>query len=229
MSDATQEVLLDDDLIDEDFNDALSNLQKSLESDGSLQKAGKMDDGEKRKPKSKKAEEDEEESEGEEEEDMNYEKSISDILDEDPEASTAMDVEPFLRQLAKAMDETVSAAFAVVMERVGKVEELTKSMANAVVQVGRLEKSTKDIVEKIGGQPMPRKGAVLLGKSRFEGNDGKKDFDNKTVLIKSREWVRSGKIDLTEAGMIEGRINKGNLGKRNDMVDQKVAALMKED
>jgi len=46
--------------------------------------------------------------------------------------------------------------------------------------------------------------------------------------MKSRDWLRTGKIDLGEAGNIEGRINKNLLGRVNDRLDQKVAALMRE-
>jgi glucan-binding YG repeat protein len=95
---ANQEVLLDDDLIEKDFNDALESLQKSLK----LEKAKDEDEDDEKSYEESDAEEDEDESEEDEKE---MEKSISDILAEDPEAAAAMDVEPFLRQLAKAIDE----------------------------------------------------------------------------------------------------------------------------
>jgi hypothetical protein len=43
----------------------------------------------------------------------------------------------------------------------------------------------------------------------------------------SRGWLQEKAISLTEAGKIEGRINKGLLGKVGDGLDQKVASLMK--
>jgi len=42
------------------------------------------------------------------------------------------------------------------------------------------------------------------------------------------DWLKNEKIDLLEAGMIETRINKGQLGKRKDTLDRKVAQLIKE-
>lgn len=215
-----QEVLLDDALIEKEFNDALAHLQKSLGSEAA------EDKGTKRRKKSKIVE-DENQAEGEDEDEMDYEKSISDILDEDPDAAAAMDVEPFLRQLAKAMDKTVSKAFAAVEARLGEVKALTKSVGEAVVQVAKLEKSVDDKVSRIGGQPVPSSSARILAKSRFGGDSGEA-FDNKELLLKSRQWVRAGAIDLTEAAMIEGRIGKGTLGTRGDLLDQKVAMLAKD-
>jgi len=224
MSEAIQEVLLDDELIEKDFNDALTDLQKSLESD-SEESLRKAKDDDEPKGKSKDAE-DEDESEEEEEEDMDYEKSISEILAEDPNAAAAIDVEPFLRQLTKAMDETIMQLSKSMQAKFNRVEKMVKSQGEVLLMTAKLEKSTADMIRQIGGTPVRSQSVKVLNKSRFEG--GKVEYDNMTVLQKSREWVRAGKIDLTEAGMIEGRINKNQLGNRNDRVDQKVEALMKE-
>ena len=223
MKGTEHEVLLDDELIEEDFNAALSNLQKALGTGETLHKSKDEEDDE-QPAKSSDAEEDEDESEEEEEEDMDYEKSMDEYLAEDPEASAAMDVEPFLRQLVKAIDETVNS----VAARVRKVESLVKSQGEALVQVARLEKSTSDMVRQIGGQPVQSNSVRVLAKSRFGEGESAAEFDNMDVLVKSREWLRNGKIDLTDAGRIEGRINKGLLGKSGDPLDQKVATLMKE-
>lgn len=218
------EVLLDDELIEKDFNDALDDLQKSLNPDSEeLKKAGKKPPRAEDEPAEADEEESEDEDEDEDEED--YEKSVSDIVSEDPEAAAAMEVSQFLGQLVKAIDESVTQVF----DRVRKVEKMVKSQGNMLAQTAKLEKSTSDMLKKIGGQPVQSKSVKRLEKSRFEGEDGTKEFDNATVLIKSRDWVKTRKIDLNEAGMIESRINKGRLGRVNDRLDQKVAALMREE
>lgn len=225
---AEQEVLLDDDLIERDFNEALNDLQKSLKSTGSLSKA--------KRSKSKDYDEEDDaetevdvdvevEEEDEEEDDDDMEKSLSDIISEDPEAAAAIEISDFLGQLVKAIDESV----AQMGNRVRNVEKLVKSQARMAEQTAILQKSTRDMVKQIGGQPVASNSVKRLEKSRFETPEGEKDFDNNAVLIKSRDWVRTGKLDLNEAGMIEGRINKGRLGRVNDRLDQKVAALMRED
>ncbi len=223
MAGETKEVLLDDTLIEEDFNGALENLQKSLKSDskGELRKAKEKAEEE---PEEEEAEE---ESEEEEEEDTDYEKSISEILEEDPEAAMAMDVEPFLRQMAKAVDESIDALYKSVNQRLRRIESLAKSQGEMLVQTAKLEKSVSDMVRQIGGQPVPSGSVRTLAKSRFEGNGEAVEFDNREVLVKSRGWLQEKAISLKEAGKIEGRINKGLLGKVGDGLDQKVQSLMK--
>ena len=88
MNGTNQEVLLDDALIEKDFNDAMTDLQKSLESDieGDELKKGKGE-GKEPDPKPPAKDDDEEKSEDDEEKEMDYEKSISEILAEDPNAT----------------------------------------------------------------------------------------------------------------------------------------------
>jgi flagellar biosynthesis GTPase FlhF len=214
---ANQEVLLDDDLIEKDFNDALESLQKSLK----LEKAKDEDEDDEKSYEESDAEEDEDESEEDEKE---MEKSISDILAEDPEAAAAMDVEPFLRQLAKAIDESVSQ----VLQKVIGVEAMVKSQAQVVMQSAKLQKSVEGIVKQIGGQPVRSNSVRGLQKSRFESNGEKIELNNQEVLSKSREWVKNRQINLVDAGTIESRINKNRLGLIGDALDQKVLGLMKE-
>lgn len=226
-----QEVLLQDDLdIEKGFNDAIDDLRKSLGHSGGeegLRKAKKGkkndDDSESMAEEAIEEEVEEEVDDDEDEEEESYRKSIEDTLREEPEAAAAMDVEPFLLQLAKAIDESIGA----MGSRVGKVEKLVKSIGNATVASADLQKSMNSQIEKIGGTPVPTGSVRRLQKARFEGSE--QDFDTRDVLAKSRDWVKTNKIDLTEAGSIEGRINKGLLGKVNDKLDQKVAALMREE
>lgn len=211
-----EDVLLDDLDIENGFNDAIDDLRKSLSlSSGELRKAKKDED------EGYESEDEDSEDEGEEEE--TYRKSIEDTLREEPEAAAAMDVEPFLLQLAKAIDESN----AELVERVAQVERLTKSIGQAAVASSELQKSTREMVKQIGGMPVPSRSLKRLQKSRFDGDE--KEFDTRDVLAKSREWFQKGKIDLTEAGLIEGRINKNLLGRVNDKLDGKVAALMGEE
>lgn len=220
-TDVTNATLLDDADIEKGFNDALESLQKSL-NPGKAQKyllksKDEVDDAE---------EEDEDEpAEEDEDEDEGMRKSIPDILAEDPESAAAMDVEPFLLQLAKAMDETMGA----VMARVAKVETLVKSQASLSIASAQLQKSTRDMVKVIGESPVSSGTLRRLEKSSRFDNDGQSvEVNNMEVLSKSRDWLKTGKIDIVEAGMIEGRINKGLLFKQGDRIDQKVTALIGE-
>jgi hypothetical protein len=106
---------------------------------------------------------------------------------------------------------------------------MIKSQAKVIAASAQLQKSTREMVKSMGEQPVGSRSVKRLQKSRFEGADGAVDVDNNTVLIKSREWLRSGKLDLMEANMIEGRINKGLLFKSNDVLDRKIADLIKKE
>lgn len=232
MGEAVQDIL-DDDFIEQDFNDSLEYLQKSLksETESELRRTGEEDEHRplKKKKKVKKAEEmpESDEEESEEDEEVEYEKSLTDFLAEDPEAAVSMDVEPFLRQLAKSLDESLAASIHSILNRLDVVEGLVKSQAQVLLHTAKLEKSISDTINKIGEQPIRSNSQKILRKSRFGGEESV-EYDNREVLQKSREWALSKKINLVEAGMIEGRINKGLLGTVNDQLDQKVAHLMKE-
>ncbi len=234
MNGTEEKVLLEDDLvIEKGFNDAIDGLRKSLgveddeESQEELAKAKKGappfkkedEEGDEEPEKDSKADDDEDD-------DDEYRKSIEDILGEEPEAAAAMDVEPYLFQLAKAVSDSMEDLFT----RLGETEKLVKSIGIASLASAELQKSTRDMVKQIGGMPIPSGSMKRLQKARFESADGSspQDFDVKNVLAKSRDWIKEGKINLMEAGNIEGRINKNLLGRVNDNLDHKVAALMKE-
>lgn len=231
-------LLKDDHDIEKGFNDAIDDLRKSLgqeddkasEEELELQKAGKVPPQFKKKAKAAAGDEEPEEDEDEEEdEEESYRKSIEDTLREEPEAAAAMDVEPFLLQLAKAIEESREEDRAVFAKQFAKVEKLVKSIGTATLASAELQKSTREIVKQIGGTPLPSGSIKRLQKARFDSVDGNpQEFDTREVLSKSRDWLKTGKIDLNEAGNIEGRINKNLLGRVNDRLDQKVAALMRE-
>lgn len=223
-----QKNIQEDELIEKGFNEALADLQKAMgsDSDGKSMKKKAATGGDDGDLDEDDFEEDEDDSE--EDENQSYEKSISGILAEDPEAAVAMDVEPFLRQLVKAVDESVTILTNSVNKRLGEMSKLVKSQGKLLIQTAQLEKSTSDIVKRIGGQPIQSTSIKGLNKSRFETGGVSMEYDSMTILQKSREWVRLGKTDLTEAGIIESRVNKGTLGRHNDVIDQRVAQLMKE-
>ena len=213
------ELLLDDDLIEKGFNDALEDLQKSLNPKPAKARTDAEDEPEEEE------ETDDEDTEDEDDEKSEYRKSVEDILNEEPEAAAAMDVEPYLLQLAKAIDESIEQ----VARRIAGVEKLVKSQATLVAASAQLQKSMRDMVKSIGEQPVNTNSVRrLIKSSRFSADGEEREVDNAEVLIKSREWLRKGSIDIIEAGKIEGRINKNLLFKSNDALDQKVATLVRE-
>lgn len=226
----TKDESLKDDLdMESGFNDAINDLRKSLGQPAKKADLKKSEDGDRDdKPPAKDQDEEPESEDDEGEEDEGEEegmkKSIEDRLREEPEAAAAMDVEPFLLQLAKAMDEAMTG----IAKRIGKVEKLTKSIGSATLASVELQKATRDFVKSIGDQPMPSGSLRRLEKARFGEGDKATEIDTRDVLAKSRDWVKTGRMDLIEAGNLEGRINKGLLGKVNDHLDQKVSALLKE-
>lgn len=219
-----QEVLLDENL-EKGFDEVLEDLQKSLNPDSEeLSKADK--DDEEKKPSKSDVTDDEDEEEEDEYEEDDVEKSIEDILRDDEEASAAMDVSDFLLQFTKAIDETMTG----LMSRVANVEKLTKSIGQMTVKQAQLSKSMSETVAAIGGQPLPPKSVVALNKaSRFGEENDQVEASPAEVLIKSRDWLQKGKVNLVEAGMIEGRVNKGLIGKMNDPLDAKIINLLKEE
>ena len=231
MNGIEEKVLLEDNLvIEKGFNDAIDGLRKSLgmKDDGESQE--ELEKAKKGAPPFKKEdeggeEEPEKDEDEEEEEEKEYQKSIEEMLGEEPEAAAAMDVEPFLLQLAKAIDESMISVFA----KVDRTEKLVKSMGVASLASAELQKSTRDMVKQIGGMPVASSSIKRLQKARFDNADGTPlEVNPANVLAKSRDWVKEGKINLMEAGKIEGRVNKNLLGKVKDPLDQKVAELMKE-
>jgi len=239
IKEAEENVLLKDDLdIENGFNDAIDGLRKSLGGeDGEKPEEGEaaedLSKAKKAPPFKKKVEDGEEAEEDDDEDDEGkkkpYRKSIEDTLREEPEAAAAMDVEPFLLQLAKAIEESREEDRAIFAKEFAKVEKLVKSIGTAALASAELQKSTRDIVKKIGNQPVVSGSVRQLKKSRFEATDGDpQEFDNRETLQKSQDWLKTGKIDIMEAGLIEGRINKNLLGRSNDRLDQKVAALLRE-
>lgn len=177
------------------------------------------------KAEKKKDEEDEEDEEEDDEEEVG--KSMEDEISQDEEAEAAMDVEPFLRGLVKSFDEKINELSKSVNKKFGEVEDLQKSMAQLVSKQAELQKSLYDEVDKIGQQPVPSSSVTRMAKSRFGEGEEAQEVDGPTVLRKSQQWLQDGSIDLTEASMIESRVNHGSLGKSGDSLDNKVQQMLK--
>jgi Fe-S cluster assembly scaffold protein SufB len=215
-----------DETLEESFNDAMADLQKSLDDesvDQPLSKAKKSpDEAPEDEEGYQEGAEDEDEDEDEDEEKGKMNKSIEELLSEDPESAAAMDIEPFLVQFVKALDESLSG----IRTKVGQVEKLAKSIGKATLASASLQKSMQDTIVRIGETPVSSQSVRALRKARFEGEEN--EVDTREVLSKSRDWVKKGSISLLEAGNLERRINKNLLGKVGDDLDNKVKALMKE-
>lgn len=230
----TGEAVVDLDDLEKSFNASLDDLRKSLGLEDedqevlplskakSSKKAMDYDDD---ADDAEESEDDEEEEDEDEEVEVNVKKSLEDELAEDPEAEAAMDVAPFLKALVDAIENR----FARMEKSVAAVTSLAKSIGSATVAQMELSKSQTDTVQKIAKQDRKVAGLQRLNKSRFDGDDGPVEVSGTAVLEKSRDWLRTGAIDLTEAGMIEARVNRGSLGTNNDRLDQKVAGLIKKE
>ena len=217
--------------LEKSFNDSLEGLRKSLgvgelESEdlkGTLSKA--KSDSKKAMDYDEGAEESEEEEDEDEDKDIKKSMpSIEDQLADDPESEAAMDVAPFLRQLTKAIDER----FVALEKSLTNSDTLMKSIGNAQLSQMSLVKSQSDTVNRIAAQDVKTAGVTRLGKSRFDDSGKDVEISGPEVLSKSQDWLKSGKVSLVEAGQIESRVNKGNLGRIGDSVDKKVLHLIKE-
>ena len=172
----------------------------------------------------------EEEEEVDDEEAKGVKKSIDDFLAEDPEAEAAMDVSPFLAQLAKAIkaiEERVDGLQKSISDKMVGVETMLKAQGKATYLQMELQKSQRTTVESIAKEDREVSGMMRMRKSRFDGEEAV-NIDGPTVLEKSRQWITEKKIDILEAGLIEQRVNHGNLGTYKDDLDNKVERLIKE-
>lgn len=147
--------------------------------------------------------------EEEEEDDDDMEKSIEDSLDEDPEAAAAMDVEPFLRGLVKAIDERFDTIEKKI-PRSGNYQKSTKALAKAMSDLGDQQMLIAQTVEAIGGQPVQSKSVIRKSKERFEDNGGSElNMSKDQILTKSLELRKAGKLGVRDVTKIENRLNKG--------------------
>ncbi len=244
----------DTDNFDESWNDAVATLQKSLNGDVEGIEDGSDDleksehvrhidpraknvkyskAGYKKKRKSRKSEDDdipEDEEEGFEE-DMGKSDSFAALMSEDDDASESMDAVPFLKSMVRNLSTILEDQAELIKsqaDRLDELETLTKSHAHVTLQTAKanqeLKKSFNDYLEG----PVMSSSAKVLKKSRFEADDEGTQYSGREVLAKSHEWLLGQKIDTTQAGIIERRVNKGTLFAQGDVLDSRVKELMKE-
>lgn len=215
MGDELKKDELDVTVFEKSFDDSVEALSSLLNG-----KPG-IEDMEKAKRKKAKEDDDEEsvdldaedgEDEDEAEEEEKVKKSLSDTLAEVEEVAEAMDVEPFLRELAKAIDERfqmLNKNINVLKKSIAYVESLAKSQGKLLLTSAELMKATSETVEKIGETPIPSTSVLRKGGDRFpESTEGKR-MGREEILSKALELKTKGKLSVTDVTKIEGRLNKG--------------------
>jgi hypothetical protein len=208
---------------EESWVKSVGNLRKAIAPKDDLNKAG---DGappkEKGKEKDEESEEEEDDDEKEEGEEPEPEmgKSMEDIVEEDPEAQAAMDVEPFLRQFVKAFDIVMAGTLTEVkrMRKSMKANKtLTKALADVLVKSAELQKSMSDTMGKIGSTPMPMHSRLsVAGGEKFSKGKDSKEWSRNELLAKSMELVKAGTLDTKDASLLELKLNRNTFDPVND-------------
>jgi hypothetical protein len=228
------------DQLDESWNASIEALRKSAGVEP-MEKAfppakGKEPPQDTKADAEEDAEDEDEDEEGEEEGDESEggkepegkmppqfaKKSMEDMMEDDPEAVSAMDVEPFLRQFVKAFD----IAMANVLTKVNRVEKMAKAQAEVIVRTAELQKSTSDVIYKIGGQPI-RSGTVLAkanGNGRFEKSE--KALDPRDFETATHQLLMKGQMGLQEVTLANIKAKRGTFNPEGDNFDRKVQALI---
>jgi hypothetical protein len=214
------EETIDPALLQKSWKESLDELRKSVNPDDEkLEKA--------KKPKVADLETEEEEGEEEdnvaEEEDEAGEeaekgkkkpekvkKSLPDLIaEDDPEAEAAMDIEPFLKSLAKQIGEKTTT----LEDAVGSLAKMVRVQGKALLSSMEMQKSLQEQVAIIGGQPVPVKGVLQKsgGAQRFApaAEGGEKPLDKQEVMLKAMDLQRQGKINSRTVTVLEGRLNHG--------------------
>lgn len=222
-----------DDQFEESWNASVENLRKAV-GDDNLAKARPAPEMEEEEEEGEEGAP-EEESEGEEEEEGDAmppakgkmppafaKKSIEDTVGEDPEAEAAMDVEPFLRTMVKALD----GAFYAVLSKISKIEAVQKSMADVTLKTATLQKSVRDTLMKIGEMPVPRQGLMKsAGNGTKFGPEGK-SFTKSEILHKSHELLMKGQLRAEDATLVEVKLNRNTFNPESDPFSKKVMDLI---
>jgi hypothetical protein len=225
MDNQGQTAVLDPEALEKSWDDSITALRAILgggsEEPTDLNKARKQppqDMGDEEEDESDEEEADEDEGDEEDEGFPPAKKSLPDrIAEANEDAEAAMDVAPFLKALADGLQDYIDESFdnlhKSLIKKIGKVTELNKALATAVVNGAQMQKSIRDVVYKIGRQPVPSGTILALNKSgqrppTEEGTTDPASYDRGAVLKKSGELLREGKIDTIMATKIEGRVNK---------------------
>ena len=144
----------------------------------------------------------------EEEVEEPLEKSLTDyVAEDDEEAEMAMDVEPFLKSLAKGIEKYIDGEMKKLQKSVGDVYELSKAQADIAVKVAELQKGIDGKVERIGGEPVKSNSVLSKSSQRFAKGETAK-YSKAQMLRKSFELLQAKKITPMQATKIEGRVNK---------------------
>ena len=170
----------------------------------------KKEDEKKDEPKE---DEDEEDEETEDEPKKDVKKSLEDSVSEDSEAEAAMDVEPFLRQLVKSLDEkftAISTAIETIAVEAKGNSTTQKTLAKALSDLGDQQMLIANTVEAIGGQPVPSRSILRKSKERFEEvKPSVVSGTREQILDKALKLSAAGKLEPIWVTKIENRLNKG--------------------
>lgn len=157
------------------------------------------------------AKEDEGEDEGDNEDEgeelpfkkKGMKKSLVEEVANDPEASAAMDVEPFLKSLTEA----ISARFDSIEETLEKMGKAQSAQSRVIVEESRLVKSLAELNAAAGDEPMQRKGLTTKTQERFE--PAPEGLTKSEAMARLIEFSKAGKLNPVQVSIIEGRLNKG--------------------
>jgi len=202
----------DKEKLEKGWNDAIAEMRKSF-GDEPEEKAGKED-----LRKASKDEDDSDSDEGEASDSdespppKSTKKSLADEIAElDPEAEAAMDIEPYLKSFAVAVDEKITSSTADIPELRKAVKELTKMvkvLGKAVLVGTEMQKSTREELGKIGELDIPSMSRLRKSRDRFEV-DGTEKMSRTEVLSKAMELQGQGKLSFHDVTLLEGRLNAG--------------------
>lgn len=201
--------------------DTLEVVEKAL-TDDEIEALEKSED-----KVSQDGEDDDSESDDDEEEEVDdkeaegVKKSLEDSMDLNPDASAAMDVEPFLRELVKGIDTQFSSIQTMVTEISERTDALQKSTdeanslqkatAKLVMTYGDLQKSMSETVEAIGNAP--KKTSTVLRKSGEKYPETKEEAvmpaTKDAILQKATKLREEGKLSVRDVTKLENRLNKG--------------------
>jgi hypothetical protein len=221
----------DHSVLAEEFDTSIAALRKSLGLEDEETKTPDKPDLQKSKSSEMKGEaesDEEEEEEGEDGEEEGYEdakKSIEASMADDPESEAAMDVEPFLRTLVKGIDAKFNALESFIKSKLDNQESLIKAQSSVMLAQSQLQKSLLDTAEKIGQQPIGSLSVRNKQGERFQKSTDKGDALDYSK-VDTQQLLKAGKIDLTQATVIDNRIAKGSLFARNDEIDTMVKSLI---
>lgn len=202
------EAVVDSETLEKSWAETIETLRGLVTDDGPVAEMQKAR-GKKAPPPADAESDDEssdEESDDEEEDDGPMTKSLAELVASDnEEAAAGLEVSPFLRSLTKSLQVYIDRRFT-------KLEQLSKAQAHAALQTMEMQKSVRDLVKAIGETPIPSTSVTTLQKGqRFSTAPQPQaaPYDKAVVLRKSVDLLRNGQLTLTQATVIEGRVNKG--------------------